>query len=165
MTEPLRALIESLREELGQYGEMLARLDTQQQSIVRRAADEVLCGAAAVQEQAAILHAAQARREQDCRSLAASLRAPEDSSLARLIQLVPPDYGPLLQALLEENNQLLARVRQRARQNHLLLRRSLDLMQELLASFCPAGAGSVYGPSGRSRRPTLQPAPLCDAAG
>ena len=54
------------------------------------------------------------------------------AAFADLIPLLPADYRPLLQALVEENNELLVRVRQRARQNHLMLRRSVELMQELL---------------------------------
>ena len=49
---------------------------------------------------------------------------------------MPEAYRPLVSALVEENNQLLARVRQRARQNHILLSRSLELMEKFINSFC-----------------------------
>ncbi len=42
-----------------------------------------------------------------------------------------------MQALVQENNELLVRVQQRARQNHLLLLRSLELMQKLINSLFP----------------------------
>ncbi len=54
-----------------------------------------------------------------------------------LIPLLPADYRPLVQALVDENNELLVRVRQRARQNHLLLSRSVELMQGLLNTLLP----------------------------
>ena len=38
-----------------------------------------------------------------------------------LIPLLPEEYGPLLRALIDENNELLLRVQQRARLNYLLL--------------------------------------------
>ena len=39
-----------------------------------------------------------------------------------------------VQALVEENNELLIRVQQRARQNHLLLSHAVELMQHLINS-------------------------------
>jgi hypothetical protein len=38
----------------------------------------------------------------------------------------------------DENNELLVRVRQRARQNHLLLSRSAELMRGLLETLLPS---------------------------
>jgi hypothetical protein len=79
----------------------------------------------------------------------AGLRPPGNAPFPDLIPLLPPDYRPLLQALVDENNQLLGRVRQRARQNHVLLRRSVELMQELLRTLFPARQTSVYNGQGR----------------
>jgi flagellar biosynthesis/type III secretory pathway chaperone len=76
---------------------------------------------------------------------------------------MPPDYRPLAKALVDENNELLARVQQRARQNHLLLRRSLDLMQQLLHSLMPTAHSSVYDQQGQTSG--AEPAAfLCNAA-
>ena len=58
-----------------------------------------------------------------------------------------------MQALVDENNELLMRVRRRARQNHLMLRRSVELMQELLNTLLPSRQNSVY--DGNGSRPTL----------
>ena len=52
-------------------------------------------------------------------------------TFAAIIPLLPPDYRPLVQALVQENNELLARVHQRTRQNHLLLSHAVELMQQL----------------------------------
>ena len=164
MTE-LDPLIEALRSELQQYGEMLARLDQQQDSILRRAPDEVLVSVTAVQEQGAAIQAARQTREQCHRRLASDLGHAEPTTLAQLAEAVPPDYQPLLRALIEENNQLLVRVQQRARQNHLLLRRSLDLMQGLLQSLFPAGHRTVYDGCGNSFTRNLPASALYDAAG
>ncbi|HYG34578.1 MAG TPA: flagellar export chaperone FlgN, partial [Clostridia bacterium] len=128
MTDPLKALIEALRHELQQYGEMLARLDQQQESIMSRAADDVLASVAAVQSQGVAIQEARRAREYTQRELAGYFHQPEETTLGDLTERMPSDYRPLVRALVEENNQLLARVHQRARQNHLLLRRSLDLM-------------------------------------
>jgi len=67
----------------------------------------------------------------------AGIPAEEDITFASLVPQLPPDYRPLVGALVEENNHLLVRVQQRARQNHLLLSRSLEMMQSFLNTLMP----------------------------
>ena len=165
MIAPVTSLIDALRQELQQYGEMLARLDQQQQSIMRRAADDVLASVAAVQDQGAAIQSARQVREQTQRKLARHLGQPEKATLVKLAEKLPPDYQPLVRALVEENNHLLVRVQQRARQNHLLLRRSLELMQDLLRDLFPAGPRGLYDDGGRARNRHLPACALYDAAG
>jgi len=165
MTELLNSLIEALREELRQYGEMLARLDAQQDCITRRASDELLLTVGALQEQALILRQTRKAREESQRLLAEAVQAPANIGLRQLAESVSGPRRPLVHALVDENNQLLVRVQQRARQNHLLLRRSMDLMQDLIQTFCPSGYGTLYDPAGRSHKSSLPAAPLYDAAG
>ena len=121
--------------ELQQYGELLARLDQQQETVFRRDAEGVLDGSAAIESQAALIE--EARRERElCRAdLARSLGAPADASFDHLLPLLPEDYRPLIRALVEENNELLTRVRARSRQNHLLLSRTVELMQRLMGGL------------------------------
>ena len=164
MTELLPHLIESLREELTQYGEMLALLDQQQALVVSRRAEDLVQTAQAVTDQGAVIQTARRQRERAQRELAHSWQQPDDASLAALTALMPADYRPLVQALVRENNQLLVRVQQRARQNHLLLNRCLELMQRFLNSLCPAGT-PVYNDSGRVLKPALLRGPLYEAVG
>ena len=84
---------------------------------------------------------------------------------ADLIPLLPPDYRPLLCALVDENNHLLGRVRQRARQNHVLLRRSVELMQELLHTLFPSRQTSLYNGNGHKRGQLVAARPLYNAVG
>ena len=124
MMENIKELIEALRDELKNYGEMLALLDLQQEQVKARSAAEIFQSISLIQAQAAAIQAARQHREQ-CRAAAAhSFLQPDHTPFTGLIPLLPPDYRPLLRALVDENNQLLGRVRQRARQNHVLLRRS-----------------------------------------
>jgi hypothetical protein len=165
MIAPLKAVIEALRQELQQYGEMLARLDHQQESILRRTADDVLVSVTSVRDQAAAILRARRAREGTQRQLASHFRQPAQATLGQLTQRIPAEYQPLVRALVDENNQLLARVQQRARQNHLLLRRSLDLMQNLLRTLIPAGAGAVYDDSCSSPARNLPTRSVYDGAG
>jgi flagellar biosynthesis/type III secretory pathway chaperone len=144
---------------------MLALLDRQQEQVKARSAAEIFQSISLIQAQAAAIQAARQQREQ-CRAAAAlACRQTENAPFADLIPLLPPDYRPLLQALVDENNQLLGRVRQRARQNHVLLRRSVELMQELLRTLFPARQTSVYNGNGRRRGQVLDARPLYNATG
>jgi hypothetical protein len=75
---------------------------------------------------------------------------PEQSPLGALVPRFPVEYQPLAQALVQENNELLTRVLQRARQNHLLLSRVTELMQRIIGSLFPAAAQpAAYNDAGQ----------------
>jgi flagellar biosynthesis/type III secretory pathway chaperone len=144
----LTKLIACLREELQQYGEMLARLDDQQNRVIQRDADQILETASAVQTQGAVVQEARNERERAQQAFALSLGLPENAAFAQMLPLSPEVCRPLVGALIHENNELLVRVRQRARQNHVLLARSLELMRQLLETLFPAGRSPVYAENG-----------------
>jgi len=165
MSQNLPVLIESLREELQNYGEMLALLDRQQEHLVARAAGDIFQSVSLIKAQGLAIQRARARREECRRLVARDYGQAADCSFASLIGLLPADYQPLLQALVEENNESLARVRRRARQNHLMLRRSIDLMQELLNTLLPARQASLYDETGSRRSYLAGPRRLYEAVG
>jgi hypothetical protein len=113
----LEHLIEALREELKQHGEMLALLDQEQDLITQRKTVGSPPYLAAVNTQAVTLQIVREVREQRRRHLARTLCLSEDTTLLQLISLLPADYQPLVQALVLENKELALRVQQRARQN------------------------------------------------
>lgn len=153
MINSLKILIDALRDELQNYGEMLALLDRQQEHLIARAASEVFQSISLIKAQGAAILQSRSRREDCRRAVAGECRQPPEAAFAILIPLLPADYQPLLRALVDENNELLMRVRRRARQNHLLLRRSVELMQELLNTLLPSRQASVYDDTG-SRQAT-----------
>jgi flagellar biosynthesis/type III secretory pathway chaperone len=157
MMKTIKLLIDALRDELQNYGEMLALLDRQQEYLISRAASEVFQSISLIKAQGGAILQARVRREECRRAVAQDWRQPEEASFTALIPLLPADYQPLLEALVDENNELLLRVRRRARQNHLMLRRSVELMQELLNSLLPARQGSLY--DGTGSRPANAAAP------
>jgi hypothetical protein len=148
MTERIQSLINAMRDELKEYGEMLALLDRQQQSVIERHADEVFQSVGFIRRQADTITETRARREECFRATALDLAQPTEASFAVLIPLMPAPYRPLVKALMDENNELLVRVQQRARQNHLLLSRSLELMQGLLDTLLPSRETRVYNGRG-----------------
>jgi flagellar biosynthesis/type III secretory pathway chaperone len=149
MNNLISNLVESLREELKQYGEMLARLDQQQNTVVQRQTENLLLNVASINAQAEVIAAVRGEREQYQRNLARELDLPPDANFAAIIPLLPPDYRPLVEALVQENNELLVRVHQRTRQNHLLLSHAVELMQQLMNAIFPGGSPKTYDSNGR----------------
>jgi flagellar biosynthesis/type III secretory pathway chaperone len=165
MINSIKILIDALRDELQNYGEMLALLDRQQEYLIARAASEVFQSISLIKAQGAAILQARARRE-DCRRVVADeCLQQRETSFADLIPLMPADYRPLLRALVDENNELLMRVRRRARQNHLLLRRSVELMQELLNTLLPSRQSSVYDDTGSRQAAPAGPRRFYEAVG
>ena len=81
------------------------------------------------------------------------------------IPLLPQEYRPLMHALVDENNQLLLRVQQRARQNHLLLNRSVDLMERFINTLVPGSRAPTYDEAGHLFSATLPSRPIYEAVG
>lgn len=155
MIETLNALIAALRDELQQYGEMLTLLDREQELVVQRASQDLFEAVNAIQNQAGVIQRARNFREVRRQEVAIAAGLPADTSFTALLPQLPADYQPLVQALVRENNQLLVRVQQRARQNHLLLSRSLELMQRFMSMLFPSRDSQVYDDHGQ--RPSWAP--------
>ncbi len=164
MKDPLKNLIEALREELKEYGEMLALLDQQQDMVMHRRTQDLLQCVAATNTQSETIAAARREREQHQRHLNLQLELAEDATFAVLLPRLPAEYRPLVQALVQENNELLVRVQQRARQNHLLLSRVVELMQRFLCSLFP-GQPTTYNDTGHMLAAGLPQRSFYDAIG
>jgi hypothetical protein len=148
MIDLVNRLVAALREELQQYGEMLAVLDAQQDYVLQRSTQNLLESIGAADAQGRAINEARAHRSECQRAVARQLGLPGGAPFSQLIPLLPEDYRPLVEALVSENNELLVRVQQRARQNHLLLTRSVELMQRFISSLFPATAPATYTESG-----------------
>ncbi len=149
MIDILKDLIEALRDELKNYGEMLVLLDRQQEYLTTRVASEVFHSINLIQAHGSIIQEARERREECCQLVAMAAGRTNQTTFAELIPLLPADYQPLLKALVDENNELLQRVRRRARQNHLMLKRAVDLMQQVVNALGPTTRASAGDGQGR----------------
>lgn len=165
MMPALEPLVAALRDELQQYGEMLALLDREQELVVNRASAKLFESIGAIQSHAAVIQRARDQRDSCRAALAGELRQPVDTPLTLLLASVPPHYRPLIEALVQENNQLLIRVQQRARQNQLLLTRSLELMQRFISTLFPTRDTQVYNDHGHRPTRTQTVRPLYEAVG
>ena len=136
--------IEALREELQEYGELLALLEKQQELIVQRAAADIASSVDLVNAQVELIKEVRSRRGDRQRALAEHLQLSAQATLTELTQQVAAKYQPLVRALVEENNRLLRKVQHRTQQNHILLSHSLELLQRLINSLMRETAGAVY---------------------
>src|SRR5436190_1704058 len=121
MKVQLTTIIDSLRNELQQYGEMLALLDHQQELVRMCGSEDIFDSITAINGQSQHIQGARERREGFQRELALSLGQPEEATFSELLPLLPDHYRPLISALVEENNELLQRVRERALENQSML--------------------------------------------
>jgi len=150
MNEALNNLIAALREEMTQYGELLALMQEQQELIINRSANELLINLHDVTQQVEKISTHREQRDAARRALVQSLGGTEDTTFKQMTALLPEEYQPLLNALVEEINQLLQRIQTWVKQNHLLLKRSLDLMSKIMHTIFPtsSAAAQTYGRGG-----------------
>lgn len=155
MIVELQNVIQALRNELHQYGEMLALLDQQHHLAEQSGAEEILRSISHINHQSSSIRLARDRRQSAQRQLATALQQPAQATFSTLIPLLPDSYQPMVSALVQENNELLLRVRERAQANQLVLRRSLELMQRFITTLTLEDSGE---PTQASPVLTLEPA-------
>jgi flagellar biosynthesis/type III secretory pathway chaperone len=158
-------IAECLRAELADYGGLLHLFEAQQRSLFDRDADSVLRLANEIEIQARTVGESRCRREQAVASFAELHRKPATSTLRSLLPLIEADARPLLEALINEVNTLLHRVRRTSRHNHTLLTRTLEVHQETLQQLRPHSFTKTYSPAGRVAVVAAHPASTLRAAG
>jgi flagellar biosynthesis/type III secretory pathway chaperone len=139
----------SLREELAEYGGLLHLFDAQQRALFDRNAEAVLLQATAIEAQTRAVAEGRQRREKVVTAFALEHNRPANSTLRSLLPLVAAEARPLLEALIDEINRLLHRVRRTSRHNHSLLARAVEVHQETLQMLRPHAFTKTYSPSGR----------------
>ena len=118
-----------------------------------------------IDDQRETIQNARMAREACQNDLKTALQLSEEASLSALTERLPAKYQPLVKALVQENNQLLLRVRQRAHQNHILLSHSLELMQRFIASLLPLNRVQVYTEAGNLYANEIPVSSLYEAIG
>lgn len=142
-------IAELLRAELQEYGGLLQLFDEQQAKIIVRDSDAVAAIAQQIEGDAATASARRSAREKAVRILAGTLGREATASLGRLIDFLPAERRPQLEALIEETSRMVRAVRQRARQNQMLLARMLELHRTILPTMRPNDFTQTYSQQGR----------------
>lgn len=144
-------LADALRGEMQEYGGLLNLFDEQQAAILRREPDTVLAVTDAIGAQLRAITARRTQRESLVKACAVHVGKADTSSLRELLVFFGDSVRPLLQALIEEVNSLVTRTKRRARQNHMLLARSIEVSQQILQRLNPEAVSKTYSPKGRLR--------------
>jgi flagellar biosynthesis/type III secretory pathway chaperone len=158
-------LAECLRTELADYGGLLALFEEQQRALFSRHANEVLRLSTEIEGQARAVQSSRQRREDAVAAYATGLGQPPAATLRSLLPFVAAEARPLLEALIDEVNHLIHRVRRVSRHNHTLLSRTVELHQEILRTLRPDSFTQTYAPNGRMTLGAVSPTPALQAAG
>jgi flagellar biosynthesis/type III secretory pathway chaperone len=142
-------LADALRGELQEYGGLLSLFDDQQNAILRREPDAVLATQDSIASQLKTINECRKQREAHVRDAAARVSESPESPLRALLVYFPETVRPLMQALLDEVNGLISRTRRRAKQNQMLLARSIEVAQQILQRVNPESVTRTYSARGR----------------
>ena len=158
-------IADRLRQELADYGGLLHLFEQQQRSLFDRDPEAVIHFSGEIVAQARVLAECRVRREQAVVAFAAERGQPETSSLRSLLPLSAGEARPLIEALINEVNALLHRVRRTSRHNHLMLSRAVEVHQETLSALRPQAFTKTYSPVGRVSIAATRPPSTLRAAG
>jgi len=165
MSQHWEFIAECLRAELADYGGLLHLFEAQQRSLFDRDADAVLRLATDIEVQARSVGDSRCRREQAVAGFAEENGKPRTTSLRAMLPLIEADARPLLEALINEVNMLLHRVRRTSRHNHTLLSHAVEVHRETLQQLRPQSFTKTYSPAGRVSVAAAHPPATLRAAG
>ena len=149
MTGYVEQLVEALRNELQQYGEMLALLDVD--DATGSGLPAILNACEGIQRQGTVIEDARLLRLQQQARLAWVVGQPEKNSIFDLLDGLPPQYQPLLTALISEINGLVAQVREKALRCHTRLIAATQQLERLMTAM--AEYAPTAGPSSHPTQP------------
>lgn len=144
-----RPLVEVLREEVQEYGGLYNLLDRQQKEIFDRDPESVMRTNEEIESHMIEMDGLRLKREELVRGLADSHECDREMSLTKMLPYFPEYIRPLLQALAEEVNAMVARTRRKARQNYLMLSRTMEIAREALRMTEPENYSKTYTRKGR----------------
>lgn len=141
-------LIDLLREEVQEYGGLHNLLDRQQSEIFNRESDLVMLTNEDVERQMGMMNALRERRESKVKMMANKCNCDPELSLRNMLPHFPDFIRPLLEALIDEVNAMVTRTRRKARQNYLLLSRTMEITQKALSMSEPENYSKTYSRKG-----------------
>jgi flagellar biosynthesis/type III secretory pathway chaperone len=142
-------LVDLLREEVQEYGGLYNLLDRQQNEIFNREPDLVMQTNVDIESHMSTMNALRERRENQVTQMAVQCACDDTLTLTNMLPRFPEFIRPLLKALIDEVNAMVNRTRRKARQNHLLLSRTMEITQEALRMAKPADFSKTYTRKGQ----------------
>jgi flagellar biosynthesis/type III secretory pathway chaperone len=158
-------IADSLRNEIAEYGGLLHLFEQQQRRLFARDADGVLQLSADIEAQVRTLHDCRLVREEAVAAFALTNGQLASVTLRSLLPLFAVEVRPLLEALINEVNVLIHRIRRVSKHNNTLLARAIETHQQVLRQLRPDAFTSTYAPNGRMASAAVRPSPVLQAAG
>jgi flagellar biosynthesis/type III secretory pathway chaperone len=149
MTTHWDSIADCLRAEIAEYGGLLHLFEETQRCLFERDAEGVLRFSQEIEHVTRTLGNCRIQREKTVADFALANDRPANTTLRSMLPLVEPDAQPLIEALINEVNTLLHRVRRISRHNHMLLSRTVQMHQETLQQLRPHSFTKTYTPAGR----------------
>lgn len=165
MNEDWTAIADSLRRELAEYGSLMNLYEQQERALFDRDADRVLQLSSAIEEQVQVMRDCRGRREELVAGFATAHGREDRSTLRSLLPLFGEQVRPLLEALINEVNVLIHRLRRITRHNRALLASAVESHQQALRALRPEMFAPTYAPDGRARLRLGGSAPALQTAG
>lgn len=142
-------LVNLLRHEVQEYGGLYNLLERQQDEIFKRDPQLVLDTNNEIEGYMSEMSGLRLKREDIVRELARDCGADEEQPLSKLLVNFPDFMQPMLKALVDEINHMIRRTRQKARQNFLLLSRTMEINHETMQRLNPGSYNKTYSKQGR----------------
>ena len=165
MSHSWQDLADHLRAEAAEYGRLLGLFEEQQKLLFQRDPQSVLLVGRTIQDQTQVLDGLRRRREQAVAGFAEAHGRSAGATLRSLLEVIPAEGRPLCEALIDEINHLIHRVRRHSRLNFRLLGSVVECHQELLRRMRPDAFTKTYGRDGNVSVASLKRAPLVAVAG
>ena len=143
-TDQWEDLTNILRQELEEYGGFLVLLNQQQKSILKQDADQLKVLENEIQAQVSATQQIKNKRVDMVSSIAEILGLSADLSLSELLRNFPDAVQPMMEALINEINSLIAKTRKVLRQNHMLLSRASEVTEKILTALNPKPTTKTY---------------------
>jgi flagellar biosynthesis/type III secretory pathway chaperone len=158
-------IADHLRSEIAEYGGLLHLFEQQQRRLFARDAEGVLRLSDEIEAQVRLLHECRRRREDSVATFATENGHPPSVTLRSLLPLFAAEVRPLLEALINEVNLLIHRIRRVSKHNNSLLARAVETHQSVLRQLRPDAFTQTYAPNGRMTAASVRSTPVLQAAG
>lgn len=165
MHQNWKIIADAMRHEIAEYGGLLGLFEEQQRQLFARDPEAVLRISGEIETLVRQLHESRRNREAIVAAFATEQGELATSTLRSLLPHFAVEVRPLLEALIDEINVLVHRVRRVSRHNHSLLSRAVETQQQLLRQLRPDAFTQTYASTGRVMLSGVRPEPALRVAG
>ena len=144
-------LADALRDELAEYGGLLATLDEQRDAITGHNVTSLAEINDEIHRQAKSAQHFTSVREEVCARLARAVGCSPDTTERRLLKYMPAEARAMFESLIQESSGVIKNAKKKAERNNVLLAHSEELNEKLLMALRPGTTSKTYNKRGGVR--------------